>query len=129
VRIRDDHPWRAEGTPLAGGPTREEVAAQIWGPYRFLPGTRPGASAGSDVGAADATGRVTPTGGMPVGEGLPFFVVPTSPPQWSQQPREHWRREQGTVVRLQLECSRGGESWSLPCEVDVASLPVTGEVP
>src|SRR6266852_1116536 len=31
VTIRDDHPWRGQGTPLAGGPTPEQVAAQIWG--------------------------------------------------------------------------------------------------
>jgi hypothetical protein len=37
VMIRDDHPWRAQGTPLAGGPTPEQVAEQIWGPYRFIP--------------------------------------------------------------------------------------------
>ena len=42
VKIRDDHPWRADGSPLAGGPSSEEVAAQIWGPYRFIPGTGPG---------------------------------------------------------------------------------------
>jgi hypothetical protein len=29
VRVRDDHPWRAEGMPLAGGPTPEQVAAQV----------------------------------------------------------------------------------------------------
>jgi hypothetical protein len=66
---------------------------------------------------------------MPVGEGLPFFLVPTSPPQWSQQPRENWRRERGTVVRLQLECFQGDESWSLPVEVNTYLLPTTAEVP
>jgi type II secretory pathway pseudopilin PulG len=38
VTIRDDHPWRGQGTPLAGGPTPEQVAAQIWGPYASPPG-------------------------------------------------------------------------------------------
>ena len=47
VAIRDDHPWRGQGTPLAGGPTPEQVAAQIWGPYRFIPGTGPGADTDS----------------------------------------------------------------------------------
>ena len=123
VRIRDDYPGRAEGNRIAGGPSREQVAAQIWGPYKFQPGTGPGGQ------GADETGRVTPTGGMPVGESLPFILEPTSRPPWSDWSREDWRRIQGTLVRLQLECSRAGESWSLPCEVDVASLPVTVEVP
>ena len=36
VRIRDDIPGRAPVTP--GGPTAEEIARQVWGPYRFVPG-------------------------------------------------------------------------------------------
>lgn len=130
VRIRDDHPWRAEGSPLAGGPSQEEVAAHIWGPYRFIPGTGPGASPGSDIGAADATGRVTRTRGMPVGESLPFFLQPTMPPRWSQQPVENWRRERGTIVRLQLDCIREGwNPWSLACEIDTAPGAASVELP
>ena len=82
---------------------------------------------------------MTATRGMPVGESLPFFLIPTTPPRWSAQPLENWRKERGTVVRLQLECFRDGwDPWSLPCEVDttdirnVASVsmgPVTVEVP
>src|SRR6185437_11233766 len=41
VTIRDDHFRRGDGTLTAGGPTREEVKAQVWGPYRFRPGTGP----------------------------------------------------------------------------------------
>jgi len=123
VRIRDDYPGRADMIRIAGGPTSEQVAAQIWGPYRFRPGVGP------DGQAADATGRVTPTRGMPVGESLPFILTPTAQPSWSGQSMFWWRNLQGTVVRLQLECSRSGELWSLPCEVDVASMPITAEVP
>jgi hypothetical protein len=120
VRIRDDYPGRAEGNLLAGGPSPDQVAAQIWGPYRFLPGSGP------DNQLSDATGRVTATRGMPVGESLPFVLTPTSPPSWSPS-RDWWRRKlRGTVIRLQLECGRGVESWSLPCEVDVDSLPRSG---
>jgi hypothetical protein len=63
VTIRDDHPWRAEGTRLAGGPTREQVAEQIWGPYRFTPGTGPGTDSTRGIPGADPTGRTTPTRG------------------------------------------------------------------
>lgn len=73
VTIRDDHPWRGQGTPLAGGPTAE----QIWGPYRFIPGTGPGANSVRGIPGADPTGRTTPASGLPVGEELPFFLEPT----------------------------------------------------
>ena len=117
--IRDDHPWRGQGTPLAGGPTPEQVATQIWGPYRFIPSTGPGADPVRGIPGADPTGRTTPTGGMPVGEELPFFLEPTRPPSWSQQPQENWQKERGTVLRLRLECQRQGwEPWVLSFEID-----------
>jgi hypothetical protein len=129
LAIRDDHPWRAEGSQIAGGPTREQVAAQIWGPYRFTPGTGPAAGPGKDFQGADSAGRVTPTGGMPVGEALLFQLEPTWPPRWSAWSVEDWRRNQGTVLRLQLEAYREGfESWSLACEIDTAA-EATIEVP
>jgi type II secretory pathway pseudopilin PulG len=119
VVIRDDHPWRGQGTPLAGGPAAEQVAAQIWGPCRFIPGTGPGADPVRGVPGADPTGRTTPTSGLPVDEELPFFLEPTHPPSWSQQPPENWRRERGTVVRLRLECRCDGwDPWVVTCEVD-----------
>jgi hypothetical protein len=130
VIIRDDHPWRGQGTPLAGGPTPEQVAEQIWGPYRFTPGTGPGADAVRGIPGADETGRSTPTGGMPVGEELTFLLEPTDPPRWSQQPRENWRRERWTVLRLQLECRREGrESWSLAGEVETSERWNFAEIP
>jgi hypothetical protein len=121
VAIRDDHPWRSQGTPLAGGPTPEQVAVQIWGPYRFVPGTGPGANSIRGIPGADPTGRTTPTGGMPVGEELSFQLEPTDSPSWSQQPPGDWRRGRSTVVRLRLECRRDGwKPWTLSCEIDTA---------
>jgi hypothetical protein len=54
VRIRDDYFRRGDGQLTAGCPSREEIKAHIWGPYRFRPHTGP------DGGRADDTGRVTP---------------------------------------------------------------------
>jgi type II secretory pathway pseudopilin PulG len=59
VTIRDDHPWRGQGTPLAGGRTPEQVAAQIWGPYRFIPGTGPGADSVRGSATAQAIPAAT----------------------------------------------------------------------
>jgi hypothetical protein len=124
VKIRDDHPWRADGTPLAGGPSPEEVAAQIWGPYRFIPGTGPGADLSRGIPGADPTGRVTPTRGMPVGEELPFALEPTSAPRWSAWSLENWRAQIGNVIRLQLDSHRDGwEPWTGTCEYDL-SVPL-----
>jgi hypothetical protein len=118
VRIRDDHHWRAEGSRLAGGPSLEEVRAQVWGGYRFVPGTGPGADAVRGVPGADPTGRVTPTGGMPVGESLVFALEPTNPPRWSEWSGKDWRQQVGDVLRLQLEAQREGhDPWVLVCEV------------
>jgi hypothetical protein len=129
--IRDDHPWRSQRTPLAGGPTPEQVAEQIWGPCRLTPGVGPGADSVRGIPGADAAGRTNPTGGMPVGEELPFQLEPTFPPPWSQQPMENWQHERGTVVRLRLECQREGwEPWTLTCEIDTAGEGAkTVEVP
>jgi hypothetical protein len=123
VTIRDDRPGRAGESRIAGGSSREEVAAQVWGPFRFVPGSGPGDQ------VADAAGRVTPTAGMPVGESRVFVLTPTEPPPSSSWTQLQWRGEVGTAIRLQLECSRAGESWSLPCEINSASFPVTVEVP
>jgi hypothetical protein len=130
VRIRDDYPYRSESEPLPGAPTREQVSAQIWGPYRFVQGKGMG-SIHPLFRGPDATGRMTSTReGIPVGEEWPFFLGPTLAPTWAQQSPETWRAQVGTILRLQLECRREGlDPWSLPCELDTAHLPVTVNVP
>jgi hypothetical protein len=130
VTIRDDHTWRGQHT-LAGGPTPEQLAEQIWGPYRFTPGSGPGADSVHGIPGADPTGRTIPTRGMPVGEELPFHLELTRPPTWSQQLTDSWRQARGSVVRLRLECRRDGrEPWTLACEIDTAGNGLrTVEVP
>jgi hypothetical protein len=130
VVIRDDHPWRAQGTPLAGGPTPEEVASQIWGRYRFTPGTGPGADSVRGIPGADPTGRTTPTGGLPVGEELPFHLEPNMPPTWSHQSLDAWQQQMGPWLRLRLECRREGRpAWVLPCEMMIENGVGYTEVP
>ena len=38
VPIRDDRPGRAEDSRIAAGSSREEVAAQVWGPLQVRAG-------------------------------------------------------------------------------------------
>jgi hypothetical protein len=68
VMIRNDHLWRGKVSRVAGGATDEQVAAHIWGPYRF---TR---SSGQGGQAGDSTGRTMVTDGVPVGESLEFSL-------------------------------------------------------
>jgi hypothetical protein len=123
VTIRDDNPWLAEATPLASGPSREEIKKQIWGPYRFTPGTGQGADPVRGIPGADRDGRSTPTGGLPVGESLPFFLEPVTKPHWTSPSttREDWLRDHGTVLRLALACTKNGyEPWSLVAELETS---------
>ncbi len=121
VTIRDDHPWRAQGSPPAGGPTAEQLARQIWGLWRFTPHTGPGAGTSPELTGADDTGRVTRAVGLPVGEQLPFFLEPNRPPRWSQCTAEAWEATVGSQLRLSLNCRLDGwEPWTLPCEIPIA---------
>jgi hypothetical protein len=118
ITIRDDHFRRGEGTLTAGGPTREQIKEQIWGPYRFRPGTGP------DEARADATGRITVYDAeLPVGEELPYLLERTRPPFWAtSMTHESWKEQRGPVIRLLLEPWRDdyGE-WRLPCEIDLSA--------
>ncbi len=100
VRIRDDRLGRPERPARRRG--ARPAAPQVWGPYRFTPGTGPGADPDRGIPGADPTGRVTPTGGMPVGESLPFQLEAT------RHTPEAALVQAGTVLRLQLEARRGG---------------------
>lgn len=119
VTIRDDHPWRSEAGQIAGGPTPEQVAAQVWSPFRFVPGTGPGANPSRGVPGSDRLGRSTPTSGLPVGEELPFFLEPSLVPSWSAQTSQEWANERGSVLKLTFECHKNGaEPWTLTGEID-----------
>lgn len=96
------------------------MARQIWGLWRFIQHTGPGAGTSPELTGADDTGRSTLTAGLPVGEQLPFFLEPTRPPSWSQWTDEGWENTVGLQLRLQLDCHRDGwEPWSLPCEIQI----------
>lgn len=96
---------------LAGGPTSEQVAAQVWGPLRFVPG--------SD--GADRNGQAVAPFALAVGKGRPLALEHTrSPLWWDGNDREaRWRaRWIGKPVRLVLTCRRDGfEPWVVPCEL------------
>jgi hypothetical protein len=118
VKIRDDHFKRGEAALTAGGPTREEIKAQVWGPYRFRPGTGP------DDSHADPDGRVTVYDAeLPIGEELPYLLERTRPPAWAAwMTQEQWNEQRGPVIRIALEAWHNDHGkWILPCEIDLSA--------
>lgn len=119
---------RGEGLLTAGGPTREQIKRQIWGSYRFTPGTGP------DEARADETGRETVYAGvLPVGEALIYQLETNPPPPWSTgTTQEDWERQQGSVLRLAILAERAElGSWKLAGEIDLGDgqTRVDAEIP
>ncbi|UVS79424.1 hypothetical protein [Actinokineospora sp. UTMC 2448] len=108
VTIRDDRPGRAADIRTAGGPTREAVAAVIWGPWRFRRG----------VDNAGPDGRSVP--GRPLArlDELVFALDPTPAPTWYDDARDWLRQYEDAPVRLVITCTRAGhEPWIVPKDV------------
>jgi hypothetical protein len=114
VSIRDDRHDR-QGSRNGVGPTDEEVAEIVWGPYRLTPG----------VDGADQLGRTLEPFALRRGDGTRLSLSRSLPPAWSTGGTTEWRREwAGTPVRLVLICRRDGyQPWTVPLEVDVIPLP------
>jgi len=112
IMIRDDVPDRKPH--VAGGPTAEEIATVVWGPYRFVPGTD----------GADELGRGVAPVALRLGEGTRFALEPSLAPHWVSD-FASWRRDyEGTPVRLTLICEREGrEPWTIRREVHVEKKP------
>jgi hypothetical protein len=98
---------------LPGGPTQEQVDAQVWGPIRFTHGAD-GAPVGGNTVAPFA---------LAVGKGQPFSVERTGPPHWQQGDDrvERWRSQWlNKPMRLVITCRKEGfKPWVVPYRVDV----------
>ena len=93
VAIRDDRPDRAPG--IAGGPSAAEIAATVWGPWRFRHG----------VDGATPDGRAVPA--RPLHRrGQLVFVLDAAPvPSWTLP--DHWVRDHAdAALRLTITCTR-----------------------
>lgn len=101
----------------AGAIPREEVEAQVWGPYRFAYG----------ADQADINGHTVAPISLQVGRGRPFALERTRPPHWWEGNNRdaRWRDEwRGKPLRLVLTCSRQGfEPWVVPYEVEAPEEP------
>ncbi|MBB6406180.1 hypothetical protein [Arthrobacter sp. AZCC_0090] len=118
ISIRDDDYRRGQTDRLLGGATEQEIRRQIWGPYRFRPGTGPYEA------RADETGRLTrykyP---LPVGEHIEFDLEPTPRPGWSEWTREQWMAGRGSLIKVEIVvCHQKFGSWTIRDTVDAASV-------
>lgn len=116
VGIRDDG---LNHTPVdADWPTAEQVAWQIWGPYRFRPG----------VDGADRSGRTVAPIELQLGDWRSFALERTLPPTWMADGNagEQWRQDYaGQPMRLTITCRRKAHKpWTIPVELQVE--PVLG---
>lgn len=102
---------------LAGGPSQEELDAQVWGPLRFTHG----------ADGADINGKTVAPFALEVGKGRPFSMERTRPPHWQEgNDRDARWRDQwlNTPMRLVLTCKRDGfKNWVVPFEVEVPQSP------
>jgi hypothetical protein len=95
VAIRDDRPDRAP--VVAGGPNAAEIAATVWGPWRFRPG--------ADL--ATAGGREVPARPLRRREQLVFALEAAPVPHWATP--EHWVSDHADApLRLAITCTRDG---------------------
>lgn len=107
VKIRND---RHDRTPGPGQADPDDIARQVWGPYRFVPG----------ADGADADGRQVAPVSLPLGERRTFEIERTMPPSFWSGTQETWRAEVFGPLRLEITCRhRDHEPWTVLREVDV----------
>lgn len=109
ISIRDD--GYDHGADRPGGPSAQELAQQVWGPYPFRPGI--------DVATPD--GRTIPGAGMELGGWRKHLLERTPVPHWS--PSESWQqRYKNDPARLWVRCQREGhQPWLLTFDVPVTA--------
>jgi hypothetical protein len=114
IEVRDDSPR----TALSAGPSKDEIAVQIWGPYRLSPGI--------DNATADGR-RVAPLshqrtdGTLPRGESTQLQMERTRPPSWYAPGQKAWEDDfpADHPVKLRLCCRSADHEWVVPVEVQV----------
>ncbi|WP_119581667.1 hypothetical protein [Streptomyces europaeiscabiei] len=108
IEIRDD--GYDHGTGRAGGPTAQQIAETIWGPYRFKPG----------INEATRDGRSLPAVPLELGGWLKRALEESFAPSWTNP--AHWGEQYaGTPVRLWVRCRREGyQPWTLTYNVEVS---------
>lgn len=102
-----------------GGPSREEMDAQVWGPCRFNPNAE----------GVDPTGQTVAPFPLRVGTGRPLSLEKTRAPHWQEgnDVQHRWTEDwSNQPVRLVITCKRHEpdgqeefEPWVVPLDVEV----------
>ncbi len=110
LTVRDDRD-RVRDPVLAGGPTAEERAEVVWGPYHFRPG----------VDGADQLGPSVTPFTLEADDRTRLAVDESLRPRWYEGTggEEQWRQQNRTKrMRLWADCTAAGHKpWKLSFEV------------
>jgi hypothetical protein len=116
VRILNER-WTDHGGRLtAGGPSAEDIAKHVWGPWEF--------NTGASAQVSDNRTTVPRSYFRETGKDWDRLgLIPTSAPYWTALTQQQWLRQRdGEPVRLLLSCRLGEYRWELPCDVRVTSV-------
>ncbi|GAB2520698.1 hypothetical protein [Nocardiopsis aegyptia] len=97
VAIADPVPDRH---PVAGGPTQEQLDAQVWGPYRFVTSTT--GVTGHGTAQAEHVRPHTP---------VHLALERTLAPAWVADPAVWEEEAAGRPLLITLVCHRAGHAW------------------
>ena len=118
VVVRDDS--LDHSSRNAGGPSAEDLEAQIWGPMRFTP----------SVDGAPETGRSVAPFALDRGGSRPLSMQENPAPPWSGSDPSWWTRQYaGKPILLTIECHAGDQMWTVPLELQRRPVFVSRSYP
>ena len=112
IRILDER-WQDHGARVTpGGPSAEDIAKHVWGPWEF--------NTGASAQVADNQTTLARPYSRKTGRDWDCFsLVPSAPPYWaSGMTAQQWlRHHDGQPIRLMVSCRLGDYRWELPYDV------------
>jgi len=117
IRILDERWKDHSGQLTAGGPSAEDIAKHVWGPWEF--------DTGASAQVADNQTTLPRAYSRETGKDWDYLaLIPSAPPYWATgMTQQQWlRRHDGQPVRLLLSCRLDDHRWELPYDVQVAPL-------
>jgi hypothetical protein len=116
IRILDER-WQDHAARLTvGGPSAEEIAKHVWGPWEF--------NTGASAQVADNQTTHSRSYSRNTGQDWDrLSLVPSAPPYWaSGMTTQQWlRRHDGQPIRLMISCRLGEYRWELPYDVSIST--------
>jgi hypothetical protein len=117
IRILDER-WQDHGGRLTpGGPSADDIAKHIWGPWEF--------NTGASAQVADNRTAISRPYSRTSGKDWDHLsLIPTTPPYWASMTQQQWlRRTDGQPLRLLISCRLADYVWKLTYDVPVNVEP------